>query len=70
MIAIGTNVLLRYLLQDDVAQAEKAANVINSNMAVLISNVVLVETLLSALPVLPPDQPEDAVYANVCNELA
>ncbi|MEE9333661.1 MAG: type II toxin-antitoxin system VapC family toxin [Granulosicoccaceae bacterium] len=45
MIVIDTNVLLRYLLRDDVDQAEKAANVINGNLVVLISNVVLVETL-------------------------
>ena len=45
MIAIDTNVLLRYLLQDDVAQAEKAANIITDNPIVLISNVVLVESL-------------------------
>lgn len=45
MIAIDTNVLLRYLLQDDDAQAEKAASVIKDNPLVLISNVVLVETL-------------------------
>ncbi|MFK7857153.1 MAG: PIN domain-containing protein, partial [Granulosicoccus sp.] len=45
MIAIDTNVLLRYLLQDDVVQGEKASSVINNNPIVLISNVVLVETL-------------------------
>jgi predicted nucleic-acid-binding protein len=45
MIAIDTNVLLRYLLQDDVAQAKKAFKVINGNPIVLISDVVLVETL-------------------------
>ncbi|MGK0320502.1 MAG: putative nucleic-acid-binding protein, partial [Granulosicoccus sp.] len=41
----GAEVLLRYLLQDDAAQAEKARNVINDNPVVLINNVVLVETL-------------------------
>lgn len=45
MIAIDTNVLLRYLLNDDAAQAAKASRVIRSNVSVLISNVVLVETV-------------------------
>ena len=45
MIAIDTNVLLRYLLQDDEAQAEKAGQLINGPTKVLITDVVLVETL-------------------------
>ncbi len=44
MIAIDTNVLLRYLLQDDREQAAKADRLIRSNEAVLVSDVVLVET--------------------------
>ena len=44
LIAIDTNVLLRYILQVDIAQAEKDGKVINDN-PVLISNVELVETL-------------------------
>jgi len=45
MIVIDTNVLLRYLLQDDVSQADKATALIKGHDIVLISNVVLVETL-------------------------
>jgi len=45
MIVIDTNVLLRYLLQDDVSQANKATALIKGHDIVLISNVVLVETL-------------------------
>lgn len=45
MIAIDTNVLLRYLLADDDIQAKKAANLIESRHSVYISHVVLVETI-------------------------
>ena len=45
MIAIDTNVLLRYLLWDDKTQAVKADKLINSSTPVLITDVVLVETL-------------------------
>ncbi len=45
MIAIDTNVLLRYLLQDDVVQYEKAKNLIENNTPVLITDVVLAETV-------------------------
>ncbi len=45
MIAIDTNVLLRYLLWDDKTQAAKADNLINGSTPVLITDVVLVETL-------------------------
>lgn len=45
MIAIDTNVLLRYLLQDDKQQAEKANKIIKSHESVLVSDVVLVETI-------------------------
>ena len=45
MIAIDTNVLLRYLLDDDEAQATKAAKLITGNELVLITDVVLVETV-------------------------
>lgn len=45
MIAIDTNVLLRYLLDDDPAQSEKAEKLIVGNDVVLVTDVVLVETL-------------------------
>ena len=45
MIAIDTNVLLRYLLWDDKKQAAKADRLINGSIPVLITDVVLVETL-------------------------
>lgn len=45
MIAVGTNVLLRYLLQDDAPQAAKARRLIRGSVPVLLTDVVLVETL-------------------------
>ena len=45
MIAIDTNVLLRYLLWDDKTQAAKADKLINGSTLVLITDLVLVETL-------------------------
>lgn len=45
MIAIDTNVLLRYLLNDDQHQATIAEQLINGAETVLITDVVLVETL-------------------------
>ena len=45
MIAIDTNVLLHYLLWDDKTQAAKADKLINGSTLVLITDVVLVETL-------------------------
>ena len=45
MIAVDTNVLLRYLLNDDAAQADTAASLIKGADTVLITDVVLVETL-------------------------
>jgi predicted nucleic-acid-binding protein len=45
MIAIDTNVLLRYLLWDDKRQAAKAARLINGSTPVLITDVVLAESL-------------------------
>ena len=44
MIAIDTNVLLRYLLNDDQIQAAQADRLINGKEIVLITDVVLVET--------------------------
>lgn len=43
--AINTNVLLRYLLRDDEAQAERARRVIEGGERVLITDVVLPETV-------------------------
>ena len=45
MIAIDTNVVLRYLLVDDEIQAKKATKLIDSNESVYVSNVVLAETI-------------------------
>jgi predicted nucleic-acid-binding protein len=45
MIAIDTNVLLRYLLFDDEVQSKKAAKLIDSSQSIYISHVVLVETI-------------------------
>ena len=45
MIAVDTNVLLRYLLNDDQGQAALAEKLISGNEIVLITDVVLVETL-------------------------
>ena len=45
MIAIDTNVLLRYLLCDDPKQSKKAVEVINSSQHVLVTDVVLAETV-------------------------
>ena len=45
MIAIDTNVLLRYLLWDDKIQAAKTDRLINGSTPVLITDVVLTETL-------------------------
>jgi len=45
MIAIDTNVLLRYLLQDDEGQSKKAAALINGTVPVLVTDIVLVETV-------------------------
>mgnify|MGYP000247520717 CR=1 FL=1 len=45
MIAVDTNVLLRYLLQDDKDQSAKAIKLITGNRLVLVTDVVLVETI-------------------------
>lgn len=45
MIAVDTNVLLRYLLADDEIQHRKAATTIKRHRPVLITDVVLVETV-------------------------
>ena len=45
MIAIDTNVLLRYLLEDDARQFEKAVKLISGQQKILVTDVVLVETI-------------------------
>ena len=45
MIAIDTNVLLRYLLDDDKQQSLKASQLICDKHSVLVTDIVLVETL-------------------------
>ena len=45
MIAVDTNVLLRYLLHDDEAQAARADAVFAAAETLLITDVVLVETV-------------------------
>ena len=45
MIAIDTNVLLRYLLEDDEIQSKKAIKLITGNEKVLVTDVVLTETI-------------------------
>lgn len=45
MIAIDTNVLLRYLLEDDDLQFKKATKIINGKELILVTDVVLLETI-------------------------
>jgi len=45
MIAIDTNVLLRYLLADDIVQHHKAKTIVEARHPVLIADVVLAETV-------------------------
>ena len=45
MIAVDTSVLLRYLLHDDEAQAARADAVFDAAETVLVTDVVLVETV-------------------------
>ena len=45
MIAIDTNVLLRYLLEDDPKQSPKAKKLIIKHHPALLTDVVLVETI-------------------------
>ena len=44
MIAIDTNVLLRYLLNDEPSQTKKASALITGNESILVTDIVLVET--------------------------
>ena len=45
MIAVDTNVLLRRLLNDDARQAEKARRLFETHESVLVTDVVLAETI-------------------------
>lgn len=45
MIAVDTNIVLRRLLDDDAAQARIARRLFETDVAVLVTDVVLVETL-------------------------
>ncbi len=45
MIAIDANVLLRYLLDDDKVQSKRAAKLIDESESILITDVVLAQTL-------------------------
>jgi predicted nucleic-acid-binding protein len=45
VIAVDTNVLLRYLLDDDAGQAEQARRLFTGDESVLITDVVLVEAV-------------------------
>ena len=45
MIAVDTNVLLRRLLNDDATQAEKARRLFEMQESVLVTDVVLAETI-------------------------
>lgn len=45
MISIDTNVLLRYLLEDDAEQFKKATKLISGQHKVLVTDIVLVETI-------------------------
>lgn len=45
MISIDTNVLLRYLLQDDEIQSKKADKIVNGKRNILLTDVALIETI-------------------------
>lgn len=49
MIAVDTNVLLRYLLKDEPAQAERARALFGNQAGVLITDVVIAETVWTLL---------------------
>ncbi len=49
MIAIDTNVLLRHILQDDAKQSPKASQLIEDHAEVLITDIVLIESLWTLL---------------------
>lgn len=45
MIAIDTNILLKYLLYDDIVQSEKASKIILGKEKILVTDIVLVEAV-------------------------
>ena len=45
MIAVDTNILLRYLLDDDATQSRKARHLFETRQLILITDVVLAETI-------------------------
>ncbi len=45
MIAIDTNILLRYLLQDDKTQSAKANKLFSGDESLLVTDIVLAETI-------------------------
>ena len=45
MIGIDTNVLVRYLVQDDVTQSKKASDIIEKEESIYINQIVLCETV-------------------------
>lgn len=45
MIAIDTNILLRYLLKDDAVQSPKASAIISGREKILVTDVVIIETV-------------------------
>lgn len=49
MIAVDTNVLLRYLLKDEPAQAERVRALFGNQAGVLITDVVIAETVWTLL---------------------
>jgi predicted nucleic-acid-binding protein len=45
MIAIDTNVLLRYLLDDDIQQSPKAKKILTGTDKILLTDIVIIETV-------------------------
>jgi len=45
MIAIDTNVLLRYLLDDDIEQSSKAKKIMTGTDKILVTDIVIIETV-------------------------
>ena len=45
MIAIDTNVLLRYLLDDDIEQSPKAKKILTGTDKILLTDIVIIETV-------------------------